>query len=198
MTNETKTYCIKEGYTCRDKEVYFNDTPLKDEYQDLVYQTALKYFDLHQCNSVLDLGCGSGFKLVKYFDEVENTIGVDLPATVNWLRNKYPNKTWSSDFTEVRTGYDVLISSDVIEHVLDPDELLDIIEKSEPKIIVISTPNRDRGLNQSGPPNNPHHIREWNKDEFSNYISSRFDVIEHLEFDENTQCIVCKLKKNKD
>tara|TARA_B100001059_G_scaffold212804_1_gene228133 strand:- start:5772 stop:5924 length:153 start_codon:yes stop_codon:yes gene_type:complete len=41
-------------------------------------------------------------------------------------------------------------------------------------------------------------IREWNKDGFSNYISSRFDVIEHLEFDENTQCIVCKLKKNKD
>lgn len=194
MKDEAKRYFIKEDYTCRKKERYFNDTPLTDEYQDPVYKTALKYFERYQCNSVLDLGCGSGFKLIKYFDDVEKTVGIDLPDTVNWLNKKYPNKNWSSDFNEPKEGYDVLICSDVIEHVLDPDKILDIIEESKPMIIVISTPNRDRGLNQTGPPNNPHHIREWNKDEFASYISSRFNIAEHLEFDKNTQCIVCHLK----
>ena len=194
MSDKAKRYFIKEDYNCRNKEIYFNDTPLTDEYQDDVYKTALEFFNLHGLSGVLDLGCGSGFKLMKYFGDVENTIGIDLPATVNWLREKYPDKTWSSDFKQPITGYDLLICSDVIEHVLDPDKILDIIEKSKPKILVISTPNRDRGLNQNGPPNNRHHIREWSKEEFSAYISSRFNIEAHLEFDKNTQCVVCFLK----
>lgn len=186
-----KTYFIKQNYTHRDSEIYFNDTNLKDEWQDDVYKTAKRYFSDNNLSSVIDLGCGSGYKLIKYFDE-EKTLGIDLPQTVEWLRKKYPDKNWCDKYTEVKTGYDLLICSDVIEHVLDPDIILDLIENSNPKFIVISTPDRDHGLNADGPPENLHHIREWNYQEFKNYISSRFEIIEHLNFSENTQCVVCK------
>ena len=187
-----KTYFIKENYTHRDHENYFNDTPYKDEYQDDVYRTAKHYFTTQNLDGVLDLGCGSGYKLIKYFNEGEKTLGVDLPQTVEWLRATYPDKNWCDKYTEAKAGYDLLICSDVIEHVLDPDIILDLIEKTEPKIIIFSTPDRNRGLVANGPPLNQCHVREWTHEEFSNYISSRFEILEHLNFAQNTQCVVCK------
>ena len=43
-------------------------------------------------STVLDIGTGSGFKLLKYFNNYD-TIGMDLTPTVNWLKSKYPNLT---------------------------------------------------------------------------------------------------------
>ena len=94
---------------------------------------------------------------------------------------------------------DIIIASDVIEHIADPDELLDLIEKSEPKLIVLSTP--DRNLLQKGhdgPPRNTAHFREWSFDEFRQYIESRFNIIEHFVTNEKqgTQTIVCDIKND--
>lgn len=150
--------------------------------------------------SVVDIGCGSAYKLVTYLGEYE-TLGLELPVNVELLRNKYPDKAWMvSDFSltpDIKT--DVIICSDVIEHLVDPDELLDYIKKISYKYLILSTPDRDLVYESSeegyyGPPRNKAHVREWNFNEFAEYISRHFNVVDHRvnNLGQATQMIVCK------
>ena len=150
-------YCIKDGYQARLKNRYFDDTPLKDEWQKEVYEKARAIADEHRLGRILDIGTGSGYKLLKYFGDKE-TLGIDLPKTVAWLKRTYPDRHWL-DKLEPQTGYDIVICADVIEHVPEPDSLLDLIEACQPRFSVISTPDRSllsRG--QDGPPGNKAHV----------------------------------------
>lgn len=188
------TYYIKQDYTHRDSITYFDDTKNTDEWQNEVYAHALDIYKKNKLTSVVDIGTGSGFKLIKYFNDAE-TLGIDVPETLDWLKKTYPSKKWSSKFESV-LGYDLLISSDVIEHIENPDNLLDLIEQFDPKYIVLSTP--DRGLlpeqSQCGPPINPTHVREWSFEEFEEYIGNTFDILEHFISNKTqaTQVIVAK------
>jgi len=93
MTGKENNYCIKEGYEVRLDNAAFDDTPFTDEFQREVYQFARKVADEMACKSVLDIGCGSGYKLVANFPEGEFlTAGLELQATVEWLRTKYPDR----------------------------------------------------------------------------------------------------------
>ncbi|MHC4498731.1 MAG: glycosyltransferase, partial [Planctomycetota bacterium] len=79
--------------------------------------------------------------------------------------------------------FDLIISADVIEHLVNPNKLLDYIHlHSHPEtLVILSTPERDvtRGEESLGPPTNPAHVREWNISEFRKYISScGFSVLE--------------------
>lgn len=195
-----KNYFIKENYTHRESVRYHDDTKKSydsDKWQKEVYILAKKYAEEETYSKILDIGTGSGFKLLKYFKDFDTT-GMDLTPTVEWLKNKYPDKSWTDSFEPIY-NMDVIIASDVIEHIADPDELLDLIEKSEPKLIVLSTP--DRNLLQKGydgPPRNTAHFREWSFDEFRKYIESRFNIIEHLITNkkQGTQTIVCEVKND--
>lgn len=192
-----KKYFIKDEYISRLEPTEFDDTGLTDEWQKEVYQFAEDIFKKNNFNSVLDIGTGSGYKLIKHFDQY-NTLGIDIPKTVEFLKKTYPTKNWSDKFSPIQ-GYDLIISSDVIEHIPDPDTLLDLISSCKPKLIILSTPDRDsmdsdRIISKNGPPKNPSHVREWNFQEFYNYISSRFEVIEHFISNKKqvTQVILCK------
>ena len=187
------------GYTHR-KTVRFHDDTKKSyvsaNWQRRVYELAREYADSKKFKKILDIGTGSGYKLIKYFNNFE-TLGIDLLPTVDWLKKKYSDREWSDRFEPV-LGFDLIISSDVIEHVSNPDNLLDLIEKSKPKLIVLSTPDRNLlNKGQDGPPKNTAHFREWSFQEFRNYIESRFNIIEHLITHEKqaTQTIVCELRK---
>jgi hypothetical protein len=48
--------------------------------------------------------------------------------------------------------------------------------------LVISTPerNRMRGEKDFGPPENTAHYREWNEQEFKEYVSKWFDIVEQM------------------
>lgn len=186
-------YCIKDGYKPRLWNRFFDDTPLTDEWQKEVYERARELTDQHGFQSVLDIGTGSGYKLLKYFGDRE-TLGVDLPRTVSWLRRTYPNRQWSDRF-EPHLGFDLVICADVIEHIPEPDEVLHLIELCQPKCAVISTPDRSllkRG--HDGPPGNKAHVREWAFEEFAQYIGRRFPVTEHVisNRQQATQMVVTK------
>lgn len=190
-----KTYFIKEGYTVRPNNMFYNDTNMKDEWQKEVYEYAHKMFDAYSLKNVWDIGTGSGYKLIKSFGDVD-TLGTDLTPTVDWLLKTYPDRKWSDSF-EVFPNYDMIICSDVIEHILDPDPLLDTIEAAQPKLIVFSTPERMLfAKGHDGPPDNICHVREWTAEEFGRYIDSRFKVLDHFISNENqaTQCLLACLK----
>ena len=192
-------YCIKDNYKHRTNENYFDDTNSTDEWQKEVYQYARKIVDDNQYHTVLDFGCGSGFKLINNFKEY-NTIGIDVPQTVQHLKNVYPGRTWLSSL-DAQNDIDVFIASDVIEHMLNPDILIEYIKKCSPKDIILSTPDRDLVVkyldgSNDGPPQNDCHVREWNSREFIKYISKHFHVLNHTITNEQqaTQLIHCRMR----
>ncbi len=194
-------YNIKRGYIHREEVPHYDDTPNKDEWQDKVYSFAKKVFDREDFLNILDIGCGSGFKLFKYFDNNDFT-GLELEPTLSYLKTKFPKKKWLS-FDEIAAGssFDLLILSDVIEHVPEPDVFLkEIISKMNFKKMVVSTPERDsaRGKSDWGPPRNEFHFREWNFEEFRDFMSTIFIVEDHFitKGKQKTQVLLCRKSNN--
>jgi 2-polyprenyl-3-methyl-5-hydroxy-6-metoxy-1,4-benzoquinol methylase len=202
------SYFIRPDYNHREHAFQSDvEIHIQDECQDEVYDTARKVFDKYDYDSVLDIGCGGAFKLIKYFGDLDynKVLGVDTKPTIQHLFKKYPNRYWSwtplnnrSVWDEYVEHSDLVICSDVIEHLYDPDVLLDFIQHIKPKRFVISTPDRNKlqEMFWSGPPKNTTHYREWNYKEFGDYIESRFVVEEHMDFgpENSTQLIIGRLR----
>jgi 2-polyprenyl-3-methyl-5-hydroxy-6-metoxy-1,4-benzoquinol methylase len=190
MTNSL--YFIDSNYEHREyAEQSKREVDLKDECQDPVYRVAYGVLDDNGLMSVLDVGCGGAFKLLKYFNDLDYNLvmGMDTPPTYDWLMKKYPNRQWMksvlnqrSRWDEMRDAtWDLVICADVIEHLPDPDVLLDFIQHIRPRYFVLSTPNRTQlqEMFLMGPPRNTAHYREWTFEEFHSYIESRFVIEEH-------------------
>jgi hypothetical protein len=149
--------------------------------------------------SVADIGCGSAYKLLHILGDFD-TVGVDVSPTYEWLQEKYPERRWVKSFTQESENLrpDLVVCADVIEHVLDPDALLNYLARLAAKRIVLSTPDRDLVYRRHhwGPPTNPSHIREWSFKEFGNYVSQHFVVHEHVisNREQFTQMIVASPK----
>ena len=195
---EKPRFQIKSGYTHRTQVVAFDDSENKDEWQKEVYDYGKKILVENDFTRVVDFGCGSGFKLMQNFSEVD-TIGIELEPGLSILKEKYPNRVWKSFNGESKFTCDLLILSDVIEHVEKPDELLlKINELIDFKIMLISTPDRNL-LNRSlpyGPPRNISHFREWSFQEFKLFVSNYFKVKNHFisNKEQATQLIECMKK----
>lgn len=190
-------YGIRPGYIHKKETQHFDDTHNADEWQKEVYATALDVFNSESYTTVLDIGCGSAYKLRSFFKD-HNYTGVEIGATLDYLKSTYPTDPWCTINDCYGKTYDLIILSDVIEHVPDPAFFLqDIISNIHFHKIIISTP--DRALLEGsdlGPAKNPTHYREWNQAEFSLFISSllRVDkqIISNLE--QATQLIIASPK----
>ncbi len=198
MIGSKENFYIHDGYNHRSEFYHFDDTKLADEWQDEVYKHARGMAFFHDCKSVFDIGCGSGFKLVKYFSNL-NAVGAEREPTLSFLRSKYPSRTWvESDFSKVPGNIDMVLCADVIEHLLNPNELLEYVQRINPKWLVISTPDQllRKSEGREGPPRNCCPIREWNMQEFYRYLSDYFFVVQHFISNEGqaTQCAVCVAK----
>lgn len=194
-------YEIKRGYRHRKKEIYCDDTPHTDEYQKEVYELARFYLDKYGHKNILDIGCGSAFKLMKYFSDC-NTVGVDVDKTYEFLKKKYPDRIWvnAAQPDQIPKKAEIVICSDVIEHLANPDTLIELIKSIDFELLFISTPERNlvRGWYHYGPPDNFCHVREWNAKEFRRYISPHFDIVSHqiTSIEDSTQLLIC-IKKGK-
>lgn len=193
-------YGIKKGYLHRESVNHFLDMEFSDEWQDEVYSLAKLFFDNNSFKSVIDVGTGSGFKLMKYFSEFD-TIGMEIEPGLTALKNKYPDRMWlnplETNFLELQS--DIVITSDVIEHVPNPLEFLKNLKKiNSVKYYFISTPERRYLYNSLdfGPPTNTHHYREWQHNEFYDFVSQEFQIVYHFisNIPQATQLIVCKVK----
>lgn len=177
QTMNIKNYGIHPDYVQRREPVqnFMDHIEASAKYQIGVYKRAKAHY---HSGKVLDIGCGVGDKLAQFFPK-DVTLGLDLPPAIDIAKSRHPDRKWGeSDFTKVPKGaFSIVISADVIEHILDPDDLLDFIEKINFDLFVMSTPDRDTlPWGKSGPPHNPTHYREWNQREFREYIGSRFII----------------------
>ena len=116
-------------------------------------------------------------------------IGIDQAEPITICKEKHDFGEWHIDDIEnskisPAINSELIICADVIEHLLDPDSLLEYIKKrlTSNGVVVLTTPERDaiRGKKCFHSPNKQH-IREWNFEEFETYLSSSgFEVLEHF------------------
>ena len=166
---------IRSGYTHRPEPQYFEDTQTLRErivYQPEVYAHAADVAAALGATRILDFGCGTGGKLVELADRFE-IVGIDYGPNIESCRARYSVGTWLVDDFDVPGPVDVeaagavVVCSDVIEHVRQPEVLLGKLRAcldGGAAAVLISTPERDLtyGLWHTGPPPNVAHVREWN------------------------------------
>ena len=197
-------YFTPAGYVT-NPIIAFNDLSNSDEFQREVYQKGRELAFKHGYLKILDIGCGSGYKLINSFEGFTIT-GIDRPEIVEELKNRYTNCQWisydldlESTLPEALQGeFDLVICSDVIEHLENPDKLIQLIQQIKFKHLILSTPDRSiiesRGGSRLGPPSNTFHVREWSKRELKRYIENNSIKIEqHFISNEKqaTQLMVC-------
>lgn len=195
-------YFIKAGYifnpvksfdTAPD-ENYWSPVRMEasENLQYHVYELAYNTFRQTKASSVLDVGCGPALKMRHFFlkeSKTADVVLIDQPSVNSIVNRVFPAATFSAANLEDRgfnlgKKFDLVICSDVIEHLSDPDSLLEIIKTHLNKdgLAVISTPDRDmrRGRDNLRSPN-PDHVREWNSTEFATYLSHHnFTILKHL------------------
>lgn len=193
-------YCLPANYTTNKaitydddvREVYWNKDrqQMSQSYQRAVYKWADKIISEHNCHTVADVGCGFADKLYKMIRKHRNVrfYGIDQPNIINLCRSVYKNGNWLSvdlekEPEDINLKFDLAISSDVIEHLENPDSLINYLKSIIKKdgYIIISTPDRDviRGRGCLHSPNK-YHVREWNSSEFSQYVQSHgLKILEH-------------------
>jgi len=130
---------------------------------------------------IADIGCGDGMMATIMFEGIK-IIGFDTVENIEYCRKTYPQHDWISCDLEIISGYclpqhiDTMICADVIEHLVNPRPLLNMLacEALRGTKVVISTPERHlkHGYGNLGPPTNKNHVREWSLSEFHHLLKS--------------------------
>lgn len=191
-----KSYFIKEDYKHRKmnktldenrEELYWDSNRINASYfyQFDIYKYIANYISEKNDSSlsVIDIGSGISTKLMRLIYPVcKNVTAIDQKNPIEFCRRKYSNSKASfieDNFEKPSLKnyekFNIIICSDVIEHLDNPDILLKYIKKFANKetLIFISTPERDImwGENNIMSPQEDH-VREWNNNEFKKYLES--------------------------
>lgn len=152
-------------------------------YQHPVYSYADALIKKDNILSVVDIGCGVATKLAMLKNKNPNIkiTGIDQESAIEYCLANYDFGHWIVDDFEnpspakhIKETPDLIICSDVIEHLMNPNKLINyILALASPSTkIIISTPARELLRDKScitSP--NPYHIREWSSEEFLQYLS---------------------------
>jgi SAM-dependent methyltransferase len=133
---------------------------------------------------VVDLACGEGYGSDLLARTAAEVIGVDAnPDAYDHARAKYTRENLSFErglVEEFETERDAVVFLQTIEHIHEPDRLLDQIARVAP-VAYVSTPNR---LTLAGPhavkSENPWHLREYDAGQYRELLEPHFAEVELL------------------
>lgn len=175
-------YALPANYSENQVRYFVDDVTqvLGVVFQPDVYSLALLLADLTGAHGIVDVGCGYADKLAAIHAQRPdlNLTGVDFGVNIDHCRQQYDWGTWVDLDLErsqpIPALRQIVVCSDVIEHLADPAALLETLRDCGALAILISTPARDLlyGRVHAGPPQNPCHVREWNPDELREYLKS--------------------------
>lgn len=187
-------YFIGEQYKCQSKCItngFWTDNRIvaeNDNGSRPIIEWAISKIDLSKNLSILDIGCGPSQKMNKYFGQYKNIsiTGIDsLEAIKHACRYNPTGSYFDCDLDSdesiskvtrlLNKTYDIIFCFDVIEHVLYPEKMLNLIKQhsNEQTMIFIATLERDISLfvgKGSVGSAKIEHIREWNSIEFKQFI----------------------------
>ncbi len=184
----SNNYHLAEGYISRTSPAYFIDQldiQRNVTHQPHVYPLAARLGKAYGCTHIIDIGCGQARKLLEYQSEFE-LIGVDMGANIEYCQANYSVGQWIEldlDDPDSRLNIDpdivssaVIVCADVIEHLVNPELLLKHLHQllEHAPVALLTTPDRDAkyGEIHLGPPDNSHHVREWNLDELVTFVEA--------------------------
>lgn len=190
-------YCIKDEYTHLTTNETLEEVPgsywtpkrilSSRYYQYGVYRYAADLVKKNGLQTVLDVGCGLPTKLNELLAPIARVTGVDQPTIIPKAKEVCPGAEFygvdiEKEGQPPNGKFDLVLSVDVIEHLLNPDILLKYIKDHShgDSWIVISTPERDllRGVDNCRSPRSEH-VREWNADELKRYLeASGLEVVD--------------------
>lgn len=135
---------------------------------------------------VIDMACGEGYGADVMAAMAENVVGVDAnPEAFEHARLKYvrPNLRFVRELIEEYRGdVDTIVFLQTIEHVRDPDTILEHFFELLPKDggeLIVSTPNvltlAAPGEDQS---DNPWHVKEYRPEEFTALLRQHSSDVE--------------------
>jgi hypothetical protein len=168
---------LPRGYVTRSVAVPYNDIPGSFVYQPHVYELANYLATKANLKYIVDIGCGSGEKLVSMHKRF-SILGIDSPFGISMARQSLPEadlkeydlETGLPEIPAAILRETVIICSDVVEHLKNPMPLILALTHlaAIAPYVLISTPDRDRarGWLDDGPPANTAHVMEWSGPEF--------------------------------
>ncbi|MBA1360445.1 glycosyltransferase [Burkholderia gladioli] len=193
---------LERNFACKAaaralNKIYEDTSDPRVVWQPDVYWEAARVAEQLQIDTVVDVGCGNGEKLVHHFPEERfQTVGLDFLGSLSLVRKAFAQRRWiECDLTsrddlaraESLLALDrpaVFILSDVIEHLVDPLPLLawlrSFLLRDPRNRLIISTPDRlQQGYaNESVKPANDAHLREWSLDELTRFlVSAGFRIV---------------------
>ena len=132
-------------YLSKVEDIYFG-----------VVKAIKKYAKKKPTIRVLEVGCGLGYLTYALNKAGINTLGVDISVTaVDYATHNYGNYYKATDIfkysTERRGYYDIIISTEVIEHLNNIDEFITALYEllSDAGAMIITTPNKTIYKNRS-------------------------------------------------
>ena len=150
--------------------------PIQQMLIDNFYKNVIKILRPLKIGKVLDVGCGEGFTLDKFEKEKigKSLFGIDYSNDALRLGAKiYPHLNLKKgDIYKIDSPdntYDLVLATEVLEHLEHPEKGLDELIRVSRKYVLISVPNepffilanfvRGKYLKSFG--NHPEHINHW-------------------------------------
>jgi len=142
-------------------------------------------------NTVLDIGCGTGYITNIMSHELDSTvIGCDMDINrISFARDNLAQEVIIGDIMHLPfkdNSFDVVVASEIIEHILSPRIALNEIRRVSKKFIIITVPNepyfrianvcRAKNLKSFGNP--PDHINHYNKKSLDRLLVKYFKMYE--------------------
>ncbi len=199
MTKYTNTIS-KQG---KIYEIYQTNNPiilyLAKRFQKRIEQL-LKSINAMDLNG-LDIGCGEGHMLNMLINKkiISNIKGIDLDAErISYSKEKFPHidvsimDIYDIDYKSLGE-YDYIIATEILEHLPDPIEALEIIKKllKPESYIIISIPHEPffqagnilRGKHWKNKGKTPAHLNFWRKSQFDKLLKSNsFEIIKSYNY----------------
>ncbi len=166
--------------------------PIQRYLIDNFYKAFFEEIRKKKPKTILDVGCGEGFTLERLHQQGigEKLEGVDfLKTAIEIGKKQYPHLTLKEgtiyDLPYKDNSFDLVICSEVLEHLEDPEKALSELERVTKKHIVLSVPNEPwfmianflRGKNWSRWGNDIEHINHWSTNGFVKFVETKFRVL---------------------
>lgn len=166
--------------------------PISRFFLDNFSKTLLGQMQQLKPKSVLDVGAGEGFTLQKLKDNHigEKLEGIEyMDEAISFAKKLHPGLTIKKgDIYKLPykdNSFDVVICSEVLEHLDDPEKALMELRRVSKKYLLLSVPNEPlftiqrilRGKNVLKLGDHPEHIQHWSSTSFRNFVSKKLKIL---------------------
>lgn len=172
-----------------------SSNPLQRRLIDAFHSQAVAYIRQAAPKSILEVGCGEGYVLaeIQRVGIAAPLVGVDLSeVAIEAARQRVapPAQLVVGDARDVVTSLsgaqpDLVLMLEVLEHLDDPDAMLDDLTVLTARHVLLSVPREPlfRGMNLMRLKNvrdlgnDPEHVNHWSARAFVDFVIRRFDIV---------------------